>query len=188
MSIILEALKKASVSKNVRASGPVGFKPQEEEAKVQAAEMPGTNNFDLTRTMFMALAAILAVGIVAFFTGHLNDETGKTQGLVSNTGTADFPVNASAAKTETVAEGYTSVPLPAQKKESPLNSFITKLSNPHLTLSGIVYGIGKPTAIIEDRILEEGSSIKGAKIVKIYSDSVEMLDEATGQTFVLKVD
>lgn len=162
MSIILEALKKASINKNT-------------QTVTRKIEVPDGNSFSMSRTMLMALGAIITVGIVAFFTANAGRETRLPQQNV-----------------KPIAEGYAPVETPAaaapKQETTPIGSFITRLSNPHITLNGIVYGIGKPAAIIENKILEEGASIKGAKIIKIHSDSVEMLDEATGRNFVLKVD
>jgi len=168
MSIILEALNKASVKKApVVESTPVPV-PSPENNEVH------DRDFNLSRTMLMAAAAIVTVGLVAFLT---LPQSG-TQNVTAET------------KTKSVAEGYSTVPLPVSSKQeaTPIGSFMTKLSNPRLTLSGIVYGAGKPAAIIENKILEEGASIKGAKIVKIHNNSVEMLDEVSGQAFVLKLE
>src|SRR3989338_5965420 len=169
MSIILEALKKASVNRNA-------------QTVARKIETPDGNGFSMSRTMLMAVGTIIAVGIVAFLTSNVGREARLPQQNV-----------------ELIAEGYAPpvpVPPPGQtpapptpkQETTPFNSFITRLSNPHLTLSGIVYGIGKPAAIIENKILEEGASIKGAKVIKIHSNRVEMLDEVTGRNFVLKVD
>ena len=162
MSIILEALKKASVTKE---TPPLA---------AEKDEVCDGGGFNLSRTMLMAAATIVTVGLVAFLTVP---QSGTQNGTVETI-------------TKSVAEGYSTVPLPAAPKQeaTSIGSFITKLSNPRLTLSGIVYGAGKPAAIIENEILEEGASIKGAKIVKIHNSSVEMLDEVTGQGFVLKLD
>ncbi len=168
MSIILEALNKASAKK-----APV--------AESAAASVPGPKNnevhdrdFNFSRTMFMGAGTIVIVGLVAILTSQQN-------------GTQNTAAGGNKA---VVAEGYSTATLPAAPKQEPtsISSFITKLSNPRLTLSGIVYGSGKPAAIIENKILEEGASVKGARIVKIHNNSVEMLDEVTGQGFVLKLD
>lgn len=163
MSIILEALKKASVNKNA-------------QTVTRKIETLDGNSFNMSRTMLMAICAIVIVGIVAFLTSNAERETTVPKQNV-----------------KPVAEGYAPpVQAPAaaapKQKMNSINSFIARLSNPHLTLNGIVYGIGKPAAIIENKILEEGSSIKGAKVIKIHIDRVEMVDEVTGQNFVLKVD
>lgn len=170
MSIILEALKKASVDRNVPAGAVTAVAgPREDNSGALRTGIPERNSLSLSRTMLIATAVIVTAGIVAL--------------LMKNTGRE---VRAPSV------EGYTPPPAPtavAPKQEATtISSFIAKLSNPHLTLSGIIYGIGKPAAIIENKILEEGANIKGARIIKINSDSVEMLDQVTGQTFVLKVN
>ena len=166
MSIILEALKKASVNKAPVAENT----PSPAAEKYEAHD----GNFNLSKTMFMGASAIVIVGLVAFLTHPQNGAQNGTAG----------------EKKVIAAEGYSTVPAPAAAKQEPnsISTFMTKLSNPHLALSGIVYGSGKPAAIIENKILEEGASIRGAKIVKIHNNNVEMLDEVTGQNFVLKLD
>ncbi len=174
MSIILEALKKASVTRGTTplAAG-IAAKNGEEKIEMKKDEAHDSG-FNLSRTMLMGAAAFVIVGLVALLTLPQNGTQNMTAG----------------GNKVIAAEGYSTVPLPAAPKQeaTSISSFITKLSNPHLALSGIVYGSGKPAAIIENRILEEGASIKGAKIVKIHNSSVEMLDEVTGQNFVLKLD
>ena len=174
MSIILEALNKASVTRNTPPLGTETTAKTREEKIETKKDEAYDGGFSLSRTMFMAATAIVIVGLVAFLTSPQN-------------GTQN--VTAEGSKV-IAAEGYSTVPIPAAPKQeaTSISSFITKLSNPRLTLSGIVYGSGKPAAIIENKILEEGASIKGAKIVKIHNNSVEMLDEVTGQDFVLKLD
>jgi len=201
MSIILEALKKASVNKNVPASNTatVTIRPRKESFEAQKIEIPQRNSFNLSRIALIASAAIVAVCVVVFLMSNVGRETRvsqyagtKAKAPVGNKTTAASAslTPTSVAKTDTVGEGYLppqALAVVAPKQEvSAVNSFITKLSNPRLTLNGIIYGIGKPTAIIENKILEEGADIKGAKVVKINSDSVEMLNEVTGETFVLK--
>lgn len=173
MSIILEALKKAS---------PMPEK-QAEPAKApitSTSEIGQVGDFSLSKALIIMVVTTALIASVAFFTMKMGEE----------------PVvkEAAAPKVEKVAEGYAPSPvapqlLAAPKQEAtPISTFMTRLTQPRLTLNGIVYGIGKPAAIIENKILEEGGSIRGTKVVKIYSDKVEMLDEETGKTFTLKVD
>lgn len=176
MSIILEALKKASVNRNAHTISATAIIRQEENAGMRKTETLDGNSFSMSRTMLMAVCTIAIVGIVAFLTSNVERETTVPKQNV-----------------KPIAEGYAPpVQVPAatapKQEMTSINSFIARLSNPHLTLNGIVYGIGKPAAIIENKILEEGNSIKGAKVIKIHSDRVEMVDEVTGQNFVLKVD
>ncbi|MDD4879017.1 MAG: hypothetical protein PHR22_00990 [Candidatus Omnitrophica bacterium] len=164
MSIILEALKKATVDTDTPPPAPAPVKD----------EVHDSGGFNLSRTMLMAAATIVTVGLVALLTLPQSGTQNKTSETII----------------KPAAEGYSTLPIPAPSKQesTPIGTFMTKLSNPRLTLSGIVYGAGKPAAIIENRILEEGASIKGARIVKIHDSSVEMLDEVSGQGFVLKLD
>ncbi|MDD5073300.1 MAG: hypothetical protein PHX64_05800 [Candidatus Omnitrophica bacterium] len=187
MSIILEALKKASAAGNTPPLAAGTTAKNLEEKIEEVAGVSDSGGFNLSRTMLMAAAAIVIVGLVAFLTlPQGGTQNGTTE---ANNVIASLP-SSPEANGRPAAEGYSTVPPPAPSKQevTPIGSFITKLSNPRLTLSGIVYGAGKPAAIIENKILEEGASIKGARIVKIHNSSVEMLDEVTGQGFVLKLD
>lgn len=170
MSIILEALKKAS---------PMPEK-QPEPAETPITSISEIKDVRLSKTVIIMAAAVVVMAFATFFTTNLGHEPTVKQ--------------ASIPKVEKVAEGYAPSPVPSQPPAPPkqevtsMGSFLTRFSQPRLTLSGIVYGIGKPAAIIENKILEEGGSIRGTRVVKIYSDKVEMLEESTGQTFTLKVD
>src|SRR3989304_825664 len=61
MSIILEALKKASVNRNA-------------QTVARKIETPDGNGFSMSRTMLMAVGTIIAVGIVAFLTSNVGEE------------------------------------------------------------------------------------------------------------------
>ena len=175
MSIILEALKKASVNRNPQTTAVTTTGKQEEKTDTRNVDAPYGGGFSMSMTMMMAVGTIIAVGVVSYLTSSIYRETPLVREDV-----------------KPIAEGYVPPQIPSasapKQQATSIGSLITKLSNPHLTLNGIVYGIGKPTAIIENKILEEGSAIKGARVIKINNDSVEMLDVVTGQNFVLKVD
>ncbi len=163
MSIILEALKKASdkPSRNPEIN---------EHLRHEIHQTHDLNEFKISRSFALMAVVILAVGSVMFFSGIFKRDTAMK------------------------AEGYSSTPSvpaatePPRQEKTPISNLITRLSSPRVTLNGIVSGIGKPAAIIENKIVEEGSSVNGLKVVKIYSDKVEMVDEATGKPFTLKVD
>jgi hypothetical protein len=170
MSIIMEALKKAS-------NRPAPEKEPAAEARVIIA--PEIHDPKFSKSFVMMFSTIIVIAAVAYFTGTSKHSPAKTTNL------AQHEFNKTAK-----AEGYspTAMAAPVKQEPTPVSNLLTKLSNPHLTLNGIVYGIGKPAAIIENKIIEEGGSIKGMRVVKIHTDRVEMLDQATGQPFVLKVD
>jgi len=170
MSIIMEALKKAS-DRPAPEKGPSAAAMA--EMRVVAAPEPHELRF--SKSFFMMFSAMIIIAAVAYFTG--------------------MPKHGPATAIDAApkAEGYsaasaTAVPVKQEPEPTPVSNLLTKLSNPRLTLNGIVYGIGKPAAIIENKIIEEGGSIRGMRVVKIHADKVDMLDQATGQAFVLKVD
>ena len=140
---------------------------------------PEVHDFKLSGSMLMMVSALIIIAAVAYFTGMPKNDPGTRS-----------PLRAINSGAEKIAEGYTSPTSPpaTTQEPTPISSLMTKLSNSRLALNGIVYGIGKPAAIIENKIIEEGGAIRGMKVVKIYSDKVEMLDQATGQPFVLRVN
>jgi hypothetical protein len=163
MSIILEALKKAS-------DRPSAAPKMEDSLSPEVHDTHNLSDFKISRSFALMALVILAVGSVMFFSGALKRDISMK------------------------AEGYSAAPAaqaaiePPRQEKTPISNLITKLSSPRVTLNGIVFGIGKPAAIIENKIVEEGSSVNGMKVVKIYSDKVEMLEETTGKPFTLKVD
>ncbi|KPK38947.1 MAG: hypothetical protein AMJ78_09255 [Omnitrophica WOR_2 bacterium SM23_29] len=168
MSIILEALKKA----NKKA---VDFKPE--------VQMLKTDDLHLRRSVLIVVAMILCAGFLFSFIFKERDYPREKALRLK----IDTPSPKSTAATNLKVEGYTP-PQPVPKQEpAPVTIFNLKPSNPRLRLSGIIYGLGNPTAIIENKIVEEGESIKGAKVLKIYADYVELLNESSGEIFVLKV-
>jgi len=53
-----------------------------------------------------------------------------------------------------------------KKEESP------RIEPPKLVLKGIAYDKTEPLALINDRVVKQGDTIEGARIVKIYFDRV----------------
>ncbi len=171
MSIIMEALKKAS-DRPAPEAGRSAAVAARDEMRIVASPEPHELRF--SKSFLMMFSTMIVIAAVAYFTGM--PKHGPATAI-------DAPK----------AEGYSSASAPAtpvkqEPEPTPVSNLLTKLSNPHLTLNGIVYGIGKPAAIIENKIIEEGGSIRGMRVVKIHADKVDMLDQATGQPFVLKVD
>lgn len=134
---------------------------------------PDLGTPSLTRPTLISLAIIVAGGSLLFFLlrGH---EVKVTKDVEPQAQPASLTLT---EKPAPAAEGYA----------PPVNIFKIKVPNPRLALNGIVSGIGKPAAIIDNKIVEEGASISGAKVVKIYNDKVELRNEASGEIFTLKV-
>jgi len=173
MSTILEALKKATKEIPAEAAGTEkSHAVPEPELKKPEARVPDLNAPRLSRSAVISLAIIVFGGSLLFFL--LKDrDVPITKDIEPRAQPTNMALN---EKSAVPAEGY-----------APVNIFKIKISNPRLELSGIVSGIGKPTAIINNKIVEEGASISGAKVVKIYSDKVELRNEASGEIFTLKV-
>lgn len=162
MSIILEALKKAT------KEGPDEV-TETKKPEIQTSDL----NFPRpAKSTFISLAIIAIGGLLLFFLLRERDLP-----VAAKTEPQAQPTNLTLTeKPAATAEGYT-----------PVNIFKLKSLNPRPTLNGVVSGIGKPAAIIDNKIVEEGSSINGAKVVKIYNDKVELRNEASGEIFTLRV-
>lgn len=159
MSIILEALKKVT-------------EVPEPDLKKPEIKTPDSGAPRLTRSALISLAIIVFGGSLLFFLLKTRDVP-MAKDIEPQAQPTNMTLN---EKPAAPAEGY-----------SPVNIFKIKISNPRLELNGIVSGIGKPTAIIDNKIVEEGASISGAKVVKIYNDKVELRNEASGEIFTLRV-
>lgn len=184
MSIILEALKKAAKENPAEAMGiEKSYETPEFELEKPEIKIPEVSASILSRPTFISLA-IIAIG--AFLLFSLPNERDlpvakKTEPQVQPT---------SLALTEKPTPMAEVPPFPQKERNegcTPINIFKIKHPNPMLTLNGIVSGIGKPAVIIDNKIAEEGASINGAKIVKIYDDRVALQNEASGETFTLRV-
>lgn len=162
MSIILDALKKTP-KKEIN---------KEVDVKADTKKSAQSNVSNLNVPALIAVAIILGLILLIY-------PKPKTKA----------PDTVISPSQKLTAEGYSppAPPAPPKQESTAVSIFKPKTISSRLTLNGIVYGMGKPTAIIENRILEEGQSIKGSKVVKIHQDKVELLNELTGETFVLKL-
>jgi len=52
-------------------------------------------------------------------------------------------------------------------------------------VDGVIVGLGKPTAIVSGQVVEEGGEVRGAKVVRVDTDRVELLHD--GETVSLPV-
>ena len=184
MSIILEALKKVTKESPVESVEIEKiYEVPEPELKKPEPQTPGFSAPRLTKPTLISVAIILVGGFLLFFLLK-----GRDVPITKNVEPGAQPTSLTLTeKTAPIAEGY-APPQPAQKQKSAsVNIFKIKVPNPRLALNGIVSGIGKPTAIIDNKIVEEGASISGAKVVKIYNDRVELRNEASGEIFTLRV-
>lgn len=189
MSIILEALKKASGEENKKHPAQNGkietaTKHEESDSKHNDAVI-GDNSPAQTKPRLAYIAIILIAGFsLLFFLGGIKTSSLKSAAI----STGIKPVNlTSSSGIAPYAEGYTPPGIPSKQETIAVNLFNIKLPNPKLTLNGIVSGIGAPAAIIENKIFEEGMTINGTKILKIHDDKVDFLNESSGELFTLKV-
>lgn len=87
------------------------------------------------------------------------------------------------------AVGFSEAPVEAQKKvrqESAVEKeeVLTAKSPPSLTLSGIIFDETGSLALINGKVVKEGSLVDGVKLEKVYADKVELSFE--GKKFFLK--
>jgi hypothetical protein len=78
-----------------------------------------------------------------------------------------------------------SVSLAGLEKRLKENALIPKAKPTHGVVTGIVYGEGKQTALIDKEIVHPGDAIHGVKVVRIRRDSVEF--EKKGKVWKQKV-
>jgi hypothetical protein len=184
MSIILEALKKAAKEDPLeKRETEKTCETTEPGLKKQEAKMPDLNLRGLIKSTLISLGIIAIGGLPLFYLLRERDLTvaekiepraQPTSFILTEKSAPEAGAAASPDKIR--AEGYI-----------PVNIFKEKALDERLTLNGIVSGIGKPAAIIDNKIVEEGASIKSSRVVKIYSDKVELRNESSGEIFTLRV-
>jgi type II secretory pathway component PulC len=59
-------------------------------------------------------------------------------------------------------------------------------SNKNVTLTGILYAGDNSSAVIDGKIVHEGDTINGAKVIKIHKDKVELARD--GETWTQQVE
>lgn len=71
-------------------------------------------------------------------------------------------------------------PAPPAPAPQPIVSLMPAApSTPAMTwkIDGVIVGMGKPTAIINGQLVAEGENVKGAKVVRVDTERVELLHE-----------
>ena len=78
----------------------------------------------------------------------------------------------------------TPAPAPIAQKSSGLK--LLRTAQGGLNLSGIVRGgSGKPLALINDELVEEGGTVRGAKLVRVDQETVELEQDGRTRTLTL---
>lgn len=77
-------------------------------------------------------------------------------------------------------------PAPKQKEGSVKETVIQEEKSPSLFLTGIIRGYGRPVAIIDEKIVEEGDFIGGARVVEIGQGEVRLNFEGEDLLLTLK--
>jgi hypothetical protein len=153
MSIIQEALRKAELEKKVSQAGPStppgAGAPAAQEHHHAHADTPQRKQQSL---MLPALVSVLFVLIIIY-------------GLKSSIQYSAAHANRIAARNAASQAVPLNVP-----KINPITFGAMRAVG--LTLSGIMYVGGRPQAIINGNILEEGDKINGATILAIERDCV----------------
>ena len=157
MSVINDALKKAEKEKQISQNSPLQVFSKIDEIRT------GTKRYVLRRWLILTGAGVLCfLGIILL---------------------APFfkqPVDSIV------------VPEVASSKEVPLPAFQlrkidveTPLDSSGFQLSGVLYDNQRSLAIINDRVVEEGVLINGAKLLEIQPNSAKL--SLNGEEFTLKI-
>lgn len=181
MSIIFDALKKAVKEENYVAAELTERMPRREVKNFRNTQLQRSKTSHLL--VLVILLAILIGEFLSFgiFTKHDSPFEKLHESKIKISTSTATP------ETNLAAEGYLSLPQIPKEKSRPVTVSEPKTSNPTLSLNGIICGMGKPTAIIGNKIVEEGESLKGVKVVKIYNNRVELFNESSGKTFILQM-
>ncbi len=176
MSIIQDALKKVQ-------NNPDDERPCEERAaqsqdtptlKAEAVPVGGKSESPLKRIIklrgrpIIEVSFLIGLVLIALWMTAGNHKAGKpekakTPDAVSHQEVIYKPILQSPAKSETATVGPAQ-PQPAEIKPRTLA--------PDLVLSGIMYLAGRPQAVINNSVVEEGDTVSGARVVSIDRNAV----------------
>ena len=168
MSLILEALRKLEREKEAPARGVI---------VVGTTPWPGARPDRRLRLFLLGLA--LGGGLIAFARWR---QDGAQR--------AALPAAASATAAVPQAPPEPTSPAAAASRPAILSTAAPPIapaspaSPPALTLQAISERDGRPLAIVNDRLVREGDSIDGARIVRIAKDEVEL--EVAGRRVLLR--
>ena len=85
------------------------------------------------------------------------------------------------------ATGRENVPAAAAAQQKPAGIQLLRTAQRDLDLNGIVRGgMGKPLALINNEVVEEGGRVRGAKLVRIGSNTVELEENGRTRTLTLE--
>ena len=90
------------------------------------------------------------------------------------------PAKVIATAMKSVVEAVASTPKPSAPQEQPV------VKAPELKVSGVVWEGDSPQAIINDRVVGVGDTVKDAKVVAIRRSEVEV--GVQGKNFVIRVE
>ena len=167
MSIIYDALKK--VDKEKASNGEVGFR------------RPPLKQY-LVYLVVVCLGVVIAHVLFRVLVTHKETFTrlGDTQ-LVKKTKLLSPRKQQEVVPPVAPSSVTNAAPpsLPAQKVSPPTES--VRQSPPSLVLSGVFFSENEGYALINNRILRQGDTIDGARLIKVGLDAVEL--EFNGETF-----
>lgn len=162
MSIINDALKKVAQKK---VSEPVGWvSPPQPRPEAEMKARPKLNK----RLAILGILCLIVPGLFLSFILIRKSSVGRKEAVL-----VEPEVEGSALKEVRSREAIVEEAIVPEKGPSSL------------LLTGIIYGFGEPCAFINNRIVEEGDIIEGAKVVKIREKEVELSFE--GESLFLSI-
>ena len=163
MSIINEALKKAGQKrKDFPEPEPLVSEPQPE---------PKVERKKKSNKRLIILGIFLFIGCTLLFSFFLVKGP-LIEPKIKKLSTLEVP-----------PEEEIVLPALKPKEEFVKEVIIQEEKLPSLTLTGIIQGYGRPAAIINERIVEEGDFIGGARVIEIGQGEVRLNFE--GEDFLL---
>lgn len=185
MSIINDALKKASTEKSY-TSDFVYESPEEEVNKILELDTLTLRPLIRSRKkqwlLFGSLAGVLFLSIIVstvIFARNVGLRQGIKKSTPFSSTIASSPIpslGARASITAPVSVSNNKPELTAEVIEptSQIGSIKGFIQLPNLNLNGIILGRGEPMAIINNSVVYVGDVIRGAFVVKITKDKVNL--------------
>jgi len=169
MSIIFDAIKKAEAVR------------EKIEVKKPAAK-PATDKSPAKKGEWAGISIALLIFVAAFVVGYIQfSKIDRYHRIPRALSVFKYKINkGTSAITKKLDDAGRAIP--GIKKEAIAAASGKGLSG--LSLEGIVAGKGEPLAIINDKLVKSGESIKGFTLIEVRDNAVRLSDDADASNIV----
>jgi len=138
-----------------------------------------------TRIAFLCVAAIVMYSVCSP-SGTSDVKIRRTKSNLARVDTLFSKEDSTSARFFVYDPSGLRDPFVSQKRRSRESAGPGRVPRPSLQVGAIMTGVSNPSALVNNRVVNEGDVIEGARVVKIQATSVVF--EFDGQTFTVRQD